>query len=198
MRDTRIDSTKFCNLVERNITKMCNLDLNLLRNQVVDNSISRPGTMTFELKNLTMKDFVRLAIFSHYAPKEIGWVLRMDLEEYSSKFSLEDRTLCQQFLSSKTNMLMFLLETNLWHTRDFFGNILHKNFQLDRFLKIKKYNTKVIKPQRKRGYHDKGSRRESHKWLPSRDISLTELHYQIEAARESYIDTSQFIKGFLQ
>lgn len=198
MRDLQLDSTKFVQKLEREIKKLCRLDLILLRNQVVDSSISRQGVETFRLKSLTLKDFIRLGIFSHYCSPEIGFVLREDLREYSNNFSLEDRTLCEQFLSTKAEMLLFLIETNLWHTRDFWGNIVHENFQLDRFLKVKRENLKVSKPQRKRGYHDKGSRRESHKWLPSSDYSLTNLHNQIEAAEESFIDTTQFIKGFIR
>lgn len=198
MRDYVSNPTEFYNQVERRIKQLVTLDIETLRSDVVDNSNSHWDNLTFfYLKGLGMKDFIRLGIVSWYLPEEIGILLRVDLEEKLKFLAKEDRILCQQFLFSKARMLIFLKETTLWHTRDFFGNILGTTNNLNRFFKLSPLRRKVKRPQRKRGYDDKGSKVSDEKWKPKFDFTLTELQNQIEQERKSLKDTQLFIEGFL-
>jgi hypothetical protein len=164
----------------------------------VDSSNFEGHSTFFFLKNLTLKDQIRLAIISWYIPEEIGFILRQDLEEIKRYLSCEDEQVISLLLDSKPQMELFLLETRLWHERDFFGNIIPIELSfLNRFFRIRKENKKVKKVQRKRGYHDHGSRVDDHKWLPSSDFSFTEKQNEIEAKRESCIDTKDYIVGFI-
>jgi len=163
----------------------------------MDNSNFHGGETFFNLKGINLKQFIKLAIFSWYMDEEVKFVLQADLEEKLSTFSLDDRTLLEQFLFSEAEMLIFLLETKLWHSRDFFGNILTINNELDSLLRPSPKSLKLVKPQRKRGYHDHGSRVLSHKWLPKSDFSLTEQQNLIELERSTQKDTSSLIRGFL-
>jgi len=197
MRDF-VDSRQFCDSVERiskNWTRERSIDL---RNDVVDNSnFHVDKTMFFNLKQINLRDFIRLSIVSWYFPEEIRVVLQSDLREAQSKFSSEDKFLLEQFLLSEAEMLCFLLETRLWHSRDFFGNLLKDFRELNKYLKVKNFRKKVVVPQRKRGYHDQGSRVEDHRWLPKKDYSLTEEQNRIEENRVRHGDTIEFLRGFL-
>jgi hypothetical protein len=52
----------------------------------------------------------------------------------------------------------------------------------------------VVKPIRRRGYKDKGSRRPAHRWLAKYDFSFTEYQLQLE---EEKLLTQQLIQTFL-
>lgn len=197
MRDIHLDSNDFCRQVEITIQKWLLTRSKDLRSKVVDNSNFQPGKYFFKVHDANLKNIIRLAIVSWYLPEEPQFVLRMDLEEKINTLSLEDKFLCEQFLSSKAEMLIFLIETKLWHTRDFFGNLLKDLDESEKHLQVYHRSNKVEKPQRKRGYHDHGSRVLDHKWLPKEDWSLTQEQNLIEFRRSQASDTLQFIKGFL-
>lgn len=197
MRDYPSDLISFNKSVEKIIQTMVNIDDQNLRNRVLDNSNFRGTSTFFDLRNINLKDFIRLSILSWYLPKEVSIVLRMDLEEKIKFFSPEDRFLLKQFLYSKAEMLIFLQETNLWHSREFFGNILNKKHNLDKYFKLCPKSTRVKKLQRKRGYQDQGSRVPDHEWLPKSDYSLTDLMLEIETKRQTHLDTLSFVRGVL-
>lgn len=198
LRDHIENPIQFCEQVEKRIKSMVQLDLERLRSSVIDNpNLNYRFNTIFIIKNPSLDDLLRLGILVWYLPKEISFVLRMDLLEKEKFLSLEDRTLLNCILQSKAQMLIFLQETTLWHTRDFFGNLLNSNYKLDRFLKIGFRLVKVKKPERKRGYNDKGSKAPEEKWLPRFDFTLTELQNKIEQTRQSYEDTKLFIQGLL-
>lgn len=201
MRDRNLDSYNFCKNVETSVLRLVSRDLNDLRSDVIaiSNFQSESSLPIYRLGNLGKKDFIRLSIFSWYVPREIGVTLRLELEERLRYFAPEDRIVLNQFLKSKANMLIFLQETSLWHSRDFFGNILGKNNNLDRFFRSKFFslNKRVRYSQRKRGYDDHGSRVEDHRKLPKYDWSLTELQNEIERNREIYQNTEDFLQGFI-
>lgn len=192
-----IDSTDFCNSVEGIVRSWIQTRENTLRNHVMDNSNFQSETLFFNLKRIKLNQFIKLAITSWYMNEEVRFVLQSDLEEKLKDFSNEDKTLLEQFLFSKAEMLIFLLETSLWHSRDFFGNILSSLSELDVLLQPKRQSKKIKKPQRKRGYHDQGSRVLSHRWLPKSDYTLTALQNQIETERAKQRDTSDLIRGSL-
>jgi hypothetical protein len=92
-------------------------------------------------------------------------------------------------LSSKAKSLLFLQETNLWSTREFFGT----------YLRPLCLSPKVVKPQRKRGYHDQGSRALDSYHLQARNYwEDTQLHLEIEENRKALKDAIQINLGLLE
>lgn len=161
------------------------------------NSLIEKG-IHFKLKRATLSRLVHLAIGSWYLG-DLGFVLREDLREKSKQLCLDDRILLGILLSSKAQMLNFLLDTSLWHSRDFFGNQLP---QLVKELWELKWNTnffwKVSVPQRKRGYNDKGSRALDPFWKSARPFWKDNIDQQEkEIKEETAQDTLDFILGFL-
>jgi hypothetical protein len=149
-------------------------------------------------KARTLNEKLALAIGSWFLPEAVGVLVRMDLEEKQKYLSLEDRTLLSLCLDSKAEMLLWLQETRLYHSRDFFGNMVPKILKVIQTIKFRRIKPrKVLKVQRKRGYDDKGSRVPDHKVLPKSDWSLTELQNEIEQKRAQQLDTLEFIRGFL-
>lgn len=198
MRDNISSPFEFCLQIEKKIKCLISLDDQNLRSDVVNNSNFHFENLTFfNLRNLNLKDAIRLSILSWFIPEEVGIILRMDILGKIKNYSLEDQLLLNQFLKNKGQMLIFLQETNLWHSRDFFGNILDKRNKLDRYFKLSPLRRKCKKPERKRGYHDQGSRVPDHKRLPNFDYSLTDKQNQIEENRQSYLDTLSFLEGLL-
>lgn len=88
-----------------------------------------------------------------------------------------DWELVHQLLRNRDNLerkVNILLEKG-YTARTIFGMLHDKN--LSRLKKINLYDPyrhKVVKPQRKRGYNDHGSRKEIHKWLPWNAYATTE------------------------
>jgi len=171
--------------------------LNGLRSKVVNNSNFTEEYLGFLLHNLKLLEFRQLCIAQWYFPEEISFMLRLDLEEYNNKFDEEERFINNLLLNSKTEMILFLTDTKLWHTRQFFGNIITNDMRVIENLSFRRRSKKVKEIQRKRGYHDHGSLKPKEKWLPSSDYTLTELQNQIEQKRETYMDTYQLTGGWL-
>lgn len=198
MRDRNLHSEVFCTQVEKTVSNWITIRTIDLRSKVVDNSNFHGSRTFFKTKGIKLMDLIRLGIISWYLPEEVKCVLQQDLREEIENFSIEDRFLCEQILSTKAEMLIFLIETKLWHTKDFFGNIItEENKHLVQYLKVNKPRLKVRSPQRKRGYHDHGSKVEDHKWLPKSDWTLTEQHNLLEQRLSSAKDTLSFNQGFL-
>jgi hypothetical protein len=196
MRDVNLDLNQFSIQIEQRL-KRYQEKFNGLRMQVVNSSTFTQNFSGFILKNLKLTDFQALCIASWYMPEEISYTLRFDLEDYNLKFDIDSRNINTLLLKSKAEMILFLQETKLWHTRDFFGNVLPSKIKVLEDLRFRKISTKVKEIQRKRGYHDHGTLRPKHLWLPTSDFSLTELQNQIEIKRQSQIDTTNFIGGWL-
>lgn len=200
MRDFPLDLFKFNRSIEKQSISMVNSErLEVLRNHVVDNSNFHWENSTFfDLRSLSLVELIRLAIWSWYAPEEIKFLLQLDLEQSIKKLSFEDSIILEIILSSKAQMLIFLQETKLWHSREFFGNILDPNCDLVNLLKIRNHGfKKIVLPQRKRGYNDKGSRTPPHRELPEMDYEQVIDMNEIEAKRETHKWTFQFLEGWL-
>lgn len=196
MRDYPNSTTRFNSEVEKAVKRMVQLDLKNLRSDVIDSSNLHCENLTiFNLRGVSLEDQICLGLLSWFIPEEIGLLLRLDLESRLKYLGPEDRILCQQFLQSKAQSLIFLQETNLWHSRELFGNILKRN--LDRFLKLTPLSRKLKRTQRKRGYDDKGSRVPSHRWLPRFSDILTNEQNQIEEKRQSLQDTHALLQGLI-
>jgi hypothetical protein len=173
------------------------LRLKTLRNHVIDNPNFLQDRYLFT-RARSLKEKMALAIASWFLPEIVGVLIRMDLEEKLKYLSLEDQTQLSLCLESKAECLLFLIETRLWHSRDFFGNMVPRMLKQVSFIKFKRIKPrKVVPSQRKRGYDDHGSRVPDHKILPKSDWSLTELQNEKELKEDRQKDTLEFLRGFL-
>lgn len=153
--------------------------------------------------------FLALCYLSNFAGDLRFWLQESLEKELSRRYNpngdLDDKQkqivfIAKILMSGKAQAREFLIQTDLWTEREFFGNYLNNRMIeiCENLIKFKKKSTKVKKPQRKRGYNDKGSRRPSHCWKPKSDISLTKLHHEIELERQKESDTLALIQGFLE
>lgn len=169
-----------------------------LRMQVVDNPNFTEEFIGFRLHNLNLVQMIGLSYVSWILPEEVKFTLQLDLHEYIKKLSLEDRIIVETILGSQAAAEGWLVDTQMWHTRDFFGNILPIWINSTKRLRYRKLNKKLKKLQRKRGYHDHGTLAPSHTWLPKEDWSLTEKQNEIEQKRDIFHDTLNFLKGWFE
>jgi hypothetical protein len=169
-----------------------------LRMQVVDNPNFTEEFIGFRLHNLKLNQIIGLAYSSWLLPKELSVMIQLDVEEYSRKLCLEDQFIVKTILESQSAAQEWLIDTNMWHTRDFFGNILPVWINTLKRLSFRKVNKKLKKLQRKRGYHDHGTLAPSHTWTPSHDWSLTEKQNDIEEERNIFQDTLNLLKGWFE
>jgi hypothetical protein len=140
-------------------------------------------------------DLMMIAVVSWWLPEEIGFLIREDLDRIKSRFCLADQIIIKICLTSKEETILFLVETSLFHSRDFFGNLLPKLRKNLSRTKFKYKSTKVRKPQRKRGYADHGSKCPDEKWQPKADYSLDRLQEKIERERRTSEDSFKIIRG---
>lgn len=197
MRDF-VEPSTFLDSVEQKSRKWFQGRSLTLRKQVVDNSNFLRDGLHFQLRNIDLKNLLKLIIVSWYIDEEVRVVLQCDLEQKIKQFELEDQGWLSLLLVSKPHCEIFLLETSKWHSRDFFGNILGKLDELDKFLKLRFVNQTVVTPQRKRGYNDHGSRADDQRWLPRFDWSFTKAQNEKEERLESLRDTISFLDGLIQ
>jgi hypothetical protein len=123
-----------------------------------------------------------LSIVQWYFSEFYHYRIFLDLKEKSYSHLNEKQIIeINILLSSKDNCLKYLYETERYTGNEIFGNILMNDLKdLKRSLKIKRKSVKVIKPQRRRGYNDHGSKRPDEKWLPKFDFTFTEQQLQKE------------------
>jgi len=149
------------------------------------------------LKSRKIEDLVLLSLFSYYIPEEVGVLLRLALQEYCDK---NPEVFWLHFLlQGKGLMYNFLCMTNLWSTRDFFGNILTKKRSkkfLNLFSFVFKTRKKPKRVLRHRGYRDKGTLKEIHEYHSF--ASFTKEMNELEEQREILKDTLLFLQGFLE
>jgi hypothetical protein len=203
LRDKKLNISSFNAEVEKIIFQ--NLQILEIENRitaVIDNSYFQlEKRYFFDVEKVTLNEWLFLATVMWYLPEEFRFLLLLDLEKRSTLFSLEDRILCEQFLKSKAQMLIFLQETRRWHTRDFYGNFLKNLWHvLDNLLKVKPLRLKKpTYPQRKRGYNDKGRGVPNHKKLgDGKYIIHTKEFKEEELKKQIYQDTLLLIQGMLE
>lgn len=201
MRDIyNLDTSEFLLQVERNLTRFATEGDSLLRKQVVMD----PNFQTLDVDRIyypsrKLDDLLSLSLASWFLPEEFRFYVQLDLQRIAKFFSLEDQVLFELLLASKPEAMLFILETNLWHSRDFFGNFLPKAEKMINGIKFFRRKTrKPTKPKRKRGYDDHGSRRPDHLWLESHDYTFTEEQNRVEKNRAAMQDSVQFIRGGIQ
>lgn len=178
---------------------------------VVNPNFLESYTTELKIPKFNKEKLLALCYLSNFAGELRFW-LQESLEKelarrYSPNRKLDEKQeqilfLAKILMSGKAKARQFLIETTLWSEREFFGNYLNEHMisVSEKIIKFKRPSTKVVKPQRKRGYNDKGSRRPSHEQhepkLP--DASLTRLHLEIELERQKESDMLALIQGFLE
>lgn len=138
-----------------------------------------------------------LAVWSWYVDEEIGCLLRLQIDEVARQN--EDLFALRFLTQSRTLFERYLIETNLWHTREFFGNVLCAKMVKIVSNKIKvhwKSKRKPTKAVRRRGYKDKGSLRSD--VSPNKFIDMTREMNELERHREVLDETELFLQGFLE
>jgi hypothetical protein len=116
-------------------------------------------------------------------------------EEIKSKVNLD---VVEYLLQSKTLMILFLQETTLWNTRDFFGNILRKEelYRTMSGVSCRYETTRAPKrPQRIRGYRDKGTLKLPHQVHEISDLTREQI--ELEESRIDRHKTFLLSLGFL-
>lgn len=163
-------------------------------------SLERKFEFDFHLPEYYL-DNVMLAISSWYLG-DLGWVLRESIKQkYSSEQSRRKETVILDLcLESKTVTELFLLDTTLWNTNEFFGRYSEKrlNFLLTKIVKWK-MKPKAKKVQRKRSSDDKSTA--SHSivagFYDKRFGDFTSEHYEIENQKEITSNTMALLFGYL-
>lgn len=141
-------------------------------------------------------DLLRAIALSHYgANEEIRVLLRLSLEQ---RFENYDEMSWMKILLDRSIFEIWLKENAKYTSRSWFGSILEEKL-LVRVLKSLRFvarPTKVRKPQRKRGYTDKGSLKPSNS-LPG-ELSPDYLEpVQLEETRALIDSTTAFLQGML-
>lgn len=195
MRDKSFDSQIFCSEVQRKCEAVRE---NFLTTAVLASSkcVER-WTNRLVLKDKSLKTLVNLSILSWEMEPEISVLLRMEIQEIVE--SSEDLDWIALLLQSKAHCLLFLQETTLWHTRDFFGNFFTEKV-LKKALKTLDFQFKSSKRprevQRHRGYQDKGSWRAPHEHHSYYDGTSDQI--LLEEKRSAHQDTLVFLQAFLE
>lgn len=196
MRDTNFSPQKFCcDLSEFLAVNLPRIDSEVL--SLITPSASTKFENDFVLKTRKKDDLIVLAIASWYVePSWIGMLLRLSLQEKIT--NNEDLFEINFYLQSKAEMLIFLQETSLYHTRDFYGNLLTKN-RLRRFWSLfsplMKTARRPKRVQRHRGYRDKGTLKQQ--WEVHEAGNYRKEQLEIEAERQALDDSYNFCRGFL-
>jgi hypothetical protein len=193
MRDSHFDVQSFCSSVDSILNRYREKDSEVLSR--ITPSAFRNFTNEFRILDKSEENLVRIALLSWYVPEEIGVCLRMSLEENIGP----EVDWIRLLLFSKAESILFLQETRKWHTRDFFGNILNTEKMIQCLFTIRPIYSPthaVKRPQRHRGYRDKGTLRLQHEI--HQDWSATDEQNQIERHREIAHYTLLFARGWIQ
>lgn len=194
MRDLHL-STSFNSQVEQICEFIVSHD-KFLRSSVSDISKYRDRFRNeFKITTSSTQNLICLSILSWYLPEDLGVCLRMSLmKKWEDK---DDKIIGEFLLKSKSYCLLFLQDTSLWHTRDFFGNILNRR-RYDIFIFVKPLFDSLKPVRRKirhRGYRDKGTLKLAHEIHELATCTAEQL--KIEEEREIQLDTIQFLEGWL-
>lgn len=113
------------------------------------------------LPNLNIEEKILLGVLQWYMPEDLSVLMNLWLEEH---WGGEFKEIRDVLLSSKDTALGYILVSDRWNERDFYGNVLKK----ERVRKILRYRFRkrvTRKPTKKvwrRGYNDKGNLRLPH------------------------------------
>lgn len=171
-------------------------------------------------QSLPLKALITFSIISWYTEEWLGFLIREQVLIESTRLSPYDQKVILLLLESKVTMQVFLLETQLWTTNQFFSHILSdivkvKSTNYDRltdelikktyFIKIKDlFQQNLIweqpnarKPQRKRGYDDHGHLSEPHETHSFKPDDAGLLHQIFEERKASIESSLSQIRGYI-
>lgn len=195
MRDSFLSSEQFCRSIEslvRNSSEISDRSSALVSSNLRETSLN-----SIRISDISVENLIVLGILSWYVDEGIGVLLRLSIQERIRNNS--DLTFIGFLLERKGTCLCFLLDSKLWHTRDFFGNILTKR-NISKALRslsiLSKTRKRPTRVQRRRGYKDKGTLRENHE-IHNLWISTDEQN-RLEIERSNRIDTFSFLTGFIE
>lgn len=190
------NSQSFISEVEKSLKKYSD---KLFRSSAADNPkwLEPNFENSLVLKTRKLDDLVLLTLFSYYVPEELGVLLRLELQEVADRNP--EVEILHFLLQGKGLMFCYLCDTNLWSTRDFFGNILNEK-KLKRIQTFFAYRFKTKRRpkrvQRHRGYRDKGTLKENHEYHSF--VSYTKEMKELEEQRMIQKDTLTLLQGFLE
>lgn len=189
------DSQSFLSELEKNTQECLATEFSTEVLSRITPNVENPRFLNFiRINDKSQTNLVVLYILSHYVPEILGWYLRMSLEEEISNTELGFLVL----METKYGMQNFLLETTLWSSRDFFGNILTKKNIIHALNSVKPvYETKKRpkRVQQRRGYRDKGTLRKN---SDKHDLWYsTAEQWNLEQERLSVQQTIQLLQGFV-
>lgn len=155
-----------------------NLSLSETRSLCSHIPVSRMSWCLGGLKRLSAKEAIVLCLQLTEMHRDWAFSIWMEIFPLPKKYQYEgDWEIVHQLLRNRTSLerkVNILLERG-YTARSIFGMLHDKG--LSRLSKIGLYDPyrhKVKRPQRKRGYNDHGSRRESHRWLPWNAYAISE------------------------
>lgn len=159
LRNSNLNTTDFIDQLETIVqSTLSQRSLNLRKNVSMNpNFFAENFDFSFNGLPHSLDDMIAVSIASWYFPEIIRLPLQLEIHQWVNKFSLEDNWIFSILLSNKATCLIYLIETNRWHTRNFFQKILSKQtltraFRQLRWRKIDKRKPKVL--ARKRGHTD--------------------------------------------
>jgi hypothetical protein len=161
--------------------------------------------LSLNILNKKKDNLIRLSLLSYYVPKELGFYLKLALEEIVKNPCIENSEIrfilkseqnkdlwLQSFLGSKTG-------------NQIFGNFFNNNDWIETFksLRIKKKRNHKLKsdyvPEKRTigvGYRDKGTLPKSTSPGSLRDLTLTSLQNKIYENRDKTDDLDKILEGF--
>ena len=157
-------ATTTLNQLEKNLEKFFDQDWirkvsRKLRSAVIDNSnlqfdLLEPNGIEFKAR--TIKEKILLGIFQWFTEPELRCLINLWLEE---NWGGESKEIMKIINNSKDTALGYLLVSNKWNDRDFFGNFLkNENFYFFNWSRIRQRNHSAPRRKmRRRGYDDKGT-----------------------------------------
>lgn len=156
-------------------------NIKILRSAVIDNPTF---LRDFELRLPNKFHEIRgLCIIWDSLPETISFEVYLLLLEKIKKFDIKKQFELNILIEPEIR-LKYLYLTKRYSSYEVFGNLIFDSIRSLSFIKIIQKSTLVRKPQRKRGYDDKGTLRSydiwSHNWKPSFDWSLTALQNKYE------------------
>lgn len=182
--------------LERKFSIIMSKDIKILRSAVIDNPTF---FCDFDLiLPRKYKEIRGIIIILDKLPEILRYEILLCIEERILSFDFKKQVELRVLLDQKTKE-KYLYYTQRYTSHEIFGVLIQEAITSLLSIKLYKKNKKVKKPQRKRGYDDKGTLRSydiwQHNWKPSSDWSLNDLQNQIErqiTLREKYL--SRIIK----
>lgn len=185
MRDMNLTYLIFKEQFEQQLNKKLSKEvtenIKILRSAVIDNPTF---LREFEIRLPSKFYQIRgLCLIWDHLPENLQYEIFLQLEEKIKHFDFKKQLELKSLIDPETRC-KFLFLTRRYSSHQIFGNLIFDSIESLKFIKIRRKSTKVKKPQRKRGYDDKGTLRSydiwCHRWTPSFDWSLTELQNKQE------------------